>query len=245
MTSDPRTLAVEGLANARDLGGLPLVGGGETPRGVFLRAERPELVTGRGWAALRRHGLSAVLDLRQPEEREAHPSPIPSDVADLHVDHDGLRDHQEFWADYWDNGLVGTPLYYLPHLAAMPERTVDVLSALATAPDGAVLFHCAGGRDRTGLIAAILLTIAGVEPDAIVEDYLETIAVAESGAFPEDWKRQDAEALVVAFLAERGTTSEEAFRGFLAGLDVESLLSDLPAEQATALRTWRGRLPQR
>ena len=54
----------------------------------------------------------------------------------------------------------------------MPERTVAVLHALATAPPGGVLFHCAAGRDRTGLIAAILLTAADVEPEAIVTDYL-------------------------------------------------------------------------
>lgn len=54
----------------------------------------------------------------------------------------------------------------------MPERTVAVLQSLSTAPPGGVLFHCAAGRDRTGLIAAILLTVADVEPEAIVTDYL-------------------------------------------------------------------------
>ncbi|GAA2754486.1 tyrosine-protein phosphatase [Amnibacterium kyonggiense] len=242
MTSEPRAVVVDGLVNARDLGGLPLVGGGETPRGVFLRSERPDRVDADGWAALHDRGLRAVLDLRQPEERDGHPARIPEGIADLHVDHDGLRDHPTFWAHYWENGLVGTPLYYLPHLAALPERTVDVLAALATAPEGAVLFHCAGGRDRTGLIAAILLTIAGVEPDAILEDYLETITNAEAMAAGQG--RPSGEPAVAALLDSLGTTSEEAFRAFLAGLDVEALLAALPAEQATALRTWRGRLPQ-
>ena len=109
----------------------------------------------------------------------AHRASVPAGVADLHVDHDGLE-HAEFWAGYWDNGLVGTPLYYLPHLTRAARADVAVLSAIATAPEGALLFHCAGGRDRTGLIAAILLTLAGVEEDAIVADYLETITNAEA-----------------------------------------------------------------
>ena len=232
-------LRVEGLHNARDLGGLPRRGGGTTPSGVFVRSEQPDRVPDGGWTALRAHGVRTVLDLRQPGERADHRAAVPAGTADLHVDHDGLE-HAAFWAGYWDNGVVGTPLYYLPHLAAMPERTVAVLSAIATAPPGAVLFHCAGGRDRTGLIAAILLVLADVEEDAIVADYLETIANA--GALAIGQGRPSKEAAVADLLASRGTTSEEAFRAFLAGLDVAALLARLPADQAATLRTWRGAL---
>jgi hypothetical protein len=232
-------LRVEGLHNVRDLGGLPRRGGGTTPTGVFVRSERPDAVREAGWDALRAHGVRTVVDLRQPEERSRHRAAVPVGIADLHVDHDGLE-HAGFWADYWDNHLVGTPLYYLPHLAALPERTVAVLSAIATAPEGAVLFHCAGGRDRTGLIAAILLTLADVEEDAIVTDYLETIANAEALAAGQG--RPSSEPAVAALLESRGTTSEEAFRAFLAGLDAEALLARLPEDQAATLRTWRGAL---
>lgn len=242
MTSESRTLAVAGLANARDLGGLPLAGGGVTPSGVFVRSERPDRVPPEGWAVLRDHGVRTVVDLRQPAERAAHRGRVPAGIADLHVDHDGLQ-HADFWAGYWDNGLVGTPLYYLPHLAAMPGRTVAVLSAIATAPEGAVLFHCAGGRDRTGLIAAILLTAVGVSEDAIVADYLETIANAEAMAIGQG--RANGEQAVADLLTSLGTDSEQAFRGFLGGLDVSALLGGLPADEAAAIRTWRGTIPQR
>jgi len=238
--AEARRVVVAGLANARDLGGLPRAGGGATPTGVFVRAEQPDLVDAAGWRALRGRGVAAVLDLREPEERRTHPSRPPVDVADLHVPHDGLE-HAAFWAGYWDNGLSGTPRYYLPHLAALPERTVAVLAALATAPDGAVLFHCAGGRDRTGLVAAILLRIAGVPDDAIVADYLESVGNGPASAALHG--RPDGEAAVEALLTGLGTTSEGAFREFLAGLDVAPLLDALPPEQAAALRTWRGALP--
>ena len=92
VTSEPRTVAVDGLANARDLGGLPLVGGGTPRRGVFVRSERPDRVPPDGWAALRDRGVRTVLDLRQPEERAGAPRDAsPPAIADLHVDHDGLR----------------------------------------------------------------------------------------------------------------------------------------------------------
>lgn len=244
MTSDQgtRALRVEDLSNARDLGGLPLTGGGTTPFGVLLRSERPDRVGAAGWSILRAQGVRTVLDLRQPEERARHRAEVPPDLADLHVDHDGLE-HAGFWADYWDNGLVGTPLYYLPHLAALPERTVAVLSAVATAPPGGVLVHCAGGRDRTGLVAAILLRIAGVPDDAIVADYLDSIANADALALGQG--RPNGEAEVAALLASRDTTSEAAFRCFLDGLDVTPLLAALPSEQEKAVRSWRGALPAR
>ena len=234
--SDAPALRVEGLHNVRDLGGRPRKDGGTTPSGVFVRSERPDRVREAGWSALQAHGVRTVVDLRQPAERASDRAAIPEGIADLHIDHDGLE-HADFWAGYWDDHLVGTPLYYLPHLQALPERTVAVLSAIATAPEGAVLFHCAGGRDRTGLIAAILLTLADVEEDAIVADYLESIENADAMAIGHG--RPSNEPAVAALLESRGTTSEEAFRAFLAGLDVEALLARLPAAQAATLRSWR------
>jgi hypothetical protein len=235
-----RALRIDGLANGRDLGGLPIIGGGRTPAGVFLRSERPDLLDDDGWAALGALGVRTVVDLRQQVERDADRRTPPGSVVVRHVDHDGLE-HAAFWADYWQNGLVGTPLYYLPHLAAMPERTVAVLHALATAPEGGVLFHCAGGRDRTGLFAAILLLVAGVEREAIVADYLQSVRNAERLSVLQG--RENPEPEVDAVLAEHGTTSEEAFRTALGGLDVEAVLAALPEPEARALRTWRGTLP--
>lgn len=226
--------------NGRDLGGLPLIGGGVTPHGVLVRSERPDLLTAAGWQQLRALGVRTVIDLRLPAERESDPVRVPEDLDGRHVDLDGLE-HREFWADYWENGLSGTPVYYLPHLAAMPERTAAVLSAVAGARPGAVLFHCAGGRDRTGLVAAVLLAIAGVEPDAIVADYLESVTTADALASARGLENPNP--AVDALLAARGTTLEDAFRDFLAGLDVEALLARLPEEEAAAVRSWRGALP--
>lgn len=234
-----RALAVDGLVNARDLGGLPLSDGGRTPLGVFFRSENLDAVTARGWDELYHLGVRTVVDLRQTAERERDRSPRPDWLVTTHVDLDGLE-NVGFWRDYADNGLWGTAAYFLPHLAAMPERTGAALEAVAEADDGGVLFHCMSGRDRTGLVAMLLLSLVGVDPEAIVDDYLET--VRRAGALAAATGRENDEPLREAILARRGSSTEQAFRDALAGLDLDTLLTAarLPERTERRLRTWRG-----
>ena len=112
---------------------------------MFFRAENVDRLTPAGWEQVYAAGVRSVVDLRQPVSGR-DTSPRPEWLTVRHVDHDGLEAHPEFWADYWENGLVGTALDDLPHLAALPERTGAVLAALAEAPEGAVLFHCMAWR---------------------------------------------------------------------------------------------------
>lgn len=124
----------------------------------------------------------------------------------------------------------------------MPERSVAVLSALASAPKGGVLFHCMGGRDRTGLIALLLLAAIDAEPDAIVDDYLDTVRLA--GLRASTSNRNNAEPEIEALCETYGTTTEGAFRATLAGLDLAALLASpaLSAADKAALTSWRGRV---
>ncbi len=239
MNGRRRTLDVDGLLNARDLGGLPLVDGGLTPSGVFFRSETVDVVTSTGWHQLRAAGVRTVVDLRQSGERARDVTARPDWLVTVPVDLDGLE-NREFWAACPDNG--GSALYFLPHLAAMPERTGAVLTALAEAPEGGVLFHCMGGRDRTGLISMVLLSLAGVEPEAIVDDYLETVRLGAVRAAAAG--RDDDEAQIEVFLSALGTTTEQAFRDALAGLDVDRVLDAAGVTESTReiLRTWRGAL---
>ena len=226
----PRTVRVVGLLNARDLGGLPRISGGDTPFGVFFRSECVDRLSVEGWSALHALGVRTVVDLRQEAERRLDVGRRPEWLHTLVVDHDGLE-NESFWADYWGNGRAGTALYYLPHLRAMPERTAAVLHALATAPPGGVLFHCAAGRDRTGLIAAILLKVADVEVEAIVSDYLLSTTAAGRAA---------EEAELDAVCSSFGSTTEQAFRAALTGLDVQPLLAALPHQTRSVVVSWRG-----
>jgi protein-tyrosine phosphatase len=235
-----RTVSVEGLCNARDLGGLGLASGGHTPYRVFFRSECLHRVTPNGWKRLRELGVRTVVDLRQPSERDKQSYDCPAWVTVVSVDHDGLDEHPDFWADYWDNGLVATALYYLPHLQQLPERSADVLIAIANAPDGGVLFHCAGGRDRTGIVALLLLAIAGAESDAIVEDYLDSVRNGDTlgaalGRANDEPERE-------ALCREHGTTTEGAFRQVVQQLDLAAIRSLVGDDAWRTLSTWRGGL---
>ncbi|NYI59781.1 tyrosine-protein phosphatase [Cellulomonas soli] len=234
-----RALAVDGLVNARDLGGLPLRGGGATPRGVFFRSENVDALTARGWGELHRLGVRTVVDLRQAAERERDQCTRPDWVVTVHVDLDGLE-NVDFWHDYAESGLWGTAAHFLPHLAAMPERAGAALEAVAGAREGGVLFHCMSGRDRTGLVAMLLLSVVGVESDAIVDDYLETVRRADALAAASG--RENDEPAREAILARRGSSTEQAFRDALAGLDLVAFLTlaGVPEGAQRRLRTWRG-----
>ncbi len=212
---------------------------------MFYRSENIDGVTPAGWEQLRESGIRSVVDLRQPDERARDTHARPDWLTTVEVDLDGL-DNRAFWKDHLDNGLVGTALYFLPHLRALPERSGAVLRALADAPPGGVLFHCMGGRDRTGQIAMLLLAAAQVEPDEIVDDYLETVRLGElraasaPGANAEPSREPQLEAICVA----HGTTTEGAFRDAVDGLDLPAFFaaSGLDAGTVAATRTWRGSL---
>jgi hypothetical protein len=184
-------------------------------------------------------GVRTVVDLRQPRERARDRSKRPRWVTSVHVDLDGLE-HDTFWKDYWGNGLVATALYYTPHLRQLPHRSAAVLVAIANAGPGGVLFHCMGGRDRTGMVAMLLLAAARTEPEEIVEDYLETVRLGAVRA--EQGGRADDEPELDAFCRSHGTTTEGAFRDALAALDIDRFLTDsgLSPEQQHAIRSWRG-----
>lgn len=233
-----RALNVDGLVNARDLGGLPLVGGGITPHGVFFRSENVDAVTVQGWDELHSLGVRTVVDLRQDAERERDRRRRPEWLVTAHVDLDGLE-NVDFWRDYADTGLWGTAAYFLPHLAAMPRRAGAALTAVADADQGGVLFHCMSGRDRTGLVAMLLLSLVGVHPDAILDDYLETVRNAD--ALARATGRENDEPVREAVLASRGSTTEQAFRDALAGLDVDAFIVSAGLSESTVqrLRTWR------
>ncbi|MFN8607110.1 MAG: tyrosine-protein phosphatase [Vulcanimicrobiota bacterium] len=151
-----------GARNTRYLSGLPA---GQFVVKDLIRSDSPDQVEAEH---LRRQGVTTIIDLRNPDERAGlrHFS--------LHLPLDGVED-REFWSEWGQKVEFGTPLYYAPHLSRMPERSARVLSAMAAAPPGTLLFHCVIGRDRTGMIAMLLLSHLGVEPEVIVEDYLHSV----------------------------------------------------------------------
>jgi protein-tyrosine phosphatase len=213
VTPDRRRLDWDGCVNVRDLGGLPVAGGGVTRWGAAVRADALDRLTAAGWAALWAHGVRTVIDLRDAGERAPDTAPRPAGVTTVQLPLDGSHD-RAFW-DAWDSGpQFGTPLYYRPHLERFPERSVAVLAAFAGAAPGGVAFHCGRGRDRAGQVAMLLLALAGVAPEDIAADY----ALSGTADAPEERRALD------AFLAARGTTAPDVVVATLADLDVAAHL---------------------
>ena len=152
----------------RDLGGIRTTDGRVIRRGALVRARSLDHLEPDDWAAIHALGVRTLIDLRNHDERASAPS--PAGITALHVPLDGMDD-REFWDEWASDWRFGTPVYYGPHLARFPERSVAVLEAIAYAQPGGVLFHCMGGRDRTGMIAMLVLTLVGVDPKTIASDY--------------------------------------------------------------------------
>jgi len=217
-----RRLDWEGCFNVRDLGGLRTAHGRLTLAGQVVRADAIDGLTAAGWAALEGYGIRTIIDLRNDDERHGDPAARPARVATVQLPLDGVED-REFW-DVWDSGpQFGTPLYYRPHLERMPQRSVPVLTAIAAAGPGGVVFHCGAGRDRAGLITMLVLAICGVSPEQIAADYALSAAclTARAAALGEE----DQEPVLSEYLAGRGTTAAQALVQALDELgDVRALL---------------------
>jgi protein-tyrosine phosphatase len=220
MTVD-RHLPWDNCYNIRDLGGVRRVAGGETRWGAMVRADSPERLTPAGWAAAWDYGIRTVIDLRN--EGEIQPDSRPSEFTTVSVPLDGEQD-KEFW-DIWGvtgNLLTCTPLYYTPFLDRKPERVAAAVTAIARAQPGGVMFHCAAGRDRTGLISLVLLALAGAEPEEIAADYMMSTQRLEQAWM--DLGLGDQTAGIEKLVASHGTTAREALLKTLGNLDVEPYL---------------------
>jgi protein-tyrosine phosphatase len=187
MTANGRWLELEGAANARDLGGLPLTGGGRTASGVLLRADNlQELTAGDVRLLIDELGVRVVVDLRTSVEVELEgPGPLVRDgraeirARSLFPEAGERTDIDAGVIFPWrapadEDASEPAPVRaYLGYVRDRPDSIVAALRDAAHAP-GATLVHCAAGKDRTGVVIAFALAVAGVPRDAIVADYVAT-----------------------------------------------------------------------
>ena len=188
-----RWLTLDGVVNARDSGGLRAPDGRRVVRDRLLRSDNLQDLSPRDVTALLRdHGVSDVLDLRSDFEVDRE-GPGPLVATDVHIHHlsllpeappgtpvDRLPSSDELLP--WQEGTlaarekVGQHAAYLGYLEDRPDSVVAALKVIGSA-DGAVLVHCAAGKDRTGMIVALALEVAGVDRDEILDDYALTDSV--------------------------------------------------------------------
>jgi protein tyrosine/serine phosphatase len=174
----PRELVWEGCLNVRELGGLPTADGGETRFGAVVRADSVRQLTDEGWQSLVDHGIRTVIDLRGEDERADDP-PAELPVGVVHVAFlSGNQTERDALGDELDAAVAAAPDVqtatrdvYLIFLERFRSNVAAAVRAVANAPEGGVVIHCVGGKDRTGLLSAFLLHLAGVDRDTIAADY--------------------------------------------------------------------------
>ncbi len=166
-------IALSAPVNLRDLGGIA-IDGGVLRHGLAIRTDDLAYVTAEVVAELVAAGLTAIIDLRSPAEVAAtgrgpfgqralgyHHLPLIANVADSMA------------ADAADLSHEGMGKMYVRMVETAAPQLVTALNVIAYSP-GATAFHCAAGRDRTGVLAAMLLLVLGAQDDDIVADYSRT-----------------------------------------------------------------------
>lgn len=164
--------------NARDLGGLPTTDGVRIRRGALIRSDKHSRLTSEGIAALRAYGVSRIVDLRRPAECEREPSPFAREPIYRNIPVQNPADPDHEWLSLAE--------IYIAMLDLRPSLFAQAVAAVADAPPGGVVVHCAGGKDRTGLIVAMALSVAGVPAETIAADYALTedrLRTAEDDGF--------------------------------------------------------------
>jgi protein-tyrosine phosphatase len=163
-----RRIALGAVINFRDLGGYETVTGGTTRWRSVFRSDSLSKITPADRVAFEELGIKAVLDLRSSEERELKPTVagsrhMPFTSRPPLVDARTLRTREE--AENW---LAAEYPYMLEHAGPDIGRLFGWLADEDHLP---AVFHCAGGKDRTGLATALLLTLLGVERETVLDDY--------------------------------------------------------------------------
>lgn len=157
-----RVLRWDGCVNVRDLGGLPLEGGGETAFGVAVRSDSIRSLTDDGWQALVDYGVRKAIDLRSDHDVAGDPpGNLPIEVIRIPVD-----GNQVPVVSSWPSMQQA----YAGFLDRFNTEFGSAVSVIARSNEPVVV-HCLVGRDRTGLVSALILRLAGVELDAIAVDH--------------------------------------------------------------------------
>ena len=173
--SDSRWLDVPGAYNVRDLGGYLTTDGKTTRWRAFLRADSLHNLSETTKTGLIEYGVRTVIDLRRTRETVETPNALAGmeSIEFFHLNMIGDTNPPGYIApppDEWTTPELTSNIYRV-----LLDQRQDVISetlvTLANSKGHTAIYHCAAGTDRTGIISALLLGLAGVQADTIVDDY--------------------------------------------------------------------------
>ena len=174
-----RLLPLVGAYNFRDLGGYPTTDGRQTRWGRLFRSDTLDELTAEDVAALRQLGLASIIDLRTTSEVARAGRRVLEDEP-IHYVHlsviqeEGQETPSEARAAVPQWGSSRAAQRYLWYLEVGAEPLVAAFELMAQPERYPLVFHCYAGKDRTGVLAALVLGCLGVEETAIIEDYVLT-----------------------------------------------------------------------
>ncbi len=163
-----RLIALEGAVNFRDLGGYATVDGRRTRWRVLFRADGLSELSRTDFSVMRDLGIRTVVDLRSGHEVEQSRFDIEAHPVDFH--HFPLIDQLPD-VEQWDRrpGLLGAQ--YKEMLDDAAPQMIGALEVLTAPGSRPAVFHCTAGKDRTGLLSALVLSLLGVPEETVVADY--------------------------------------------------------------------------
>lgn len=187
-----RHLPLEGTYNLRDVGGYATSDGRQIRWRTLFRADSLHRLSGEARSMLLSYGLRTVVDLRRPREREEWPNVFAAldDVRYVHVSIVPERDDLNTGGT--EGSLEAICRVYRLVLDKRQAEIRRILGTLAEPEAFPAVVHCTAGKDRTGVIVALLLSLAGVPHETIAEDYALS-ATYLTGPYLEE-ARQRAEA---------------------------------------------------
>jgi protein-tyrosine phosphatase len=189
-----RFVPLDGAFNFRDLGGLPTRDGGTTRTGVMFRSDALHHLVPTDVERLTEIGMRTIIDLRSAVELE-RTGRGPLEDTDMQWLHAPLSHGEAAAGRALPPALAEGDLgrHYVTSLAERTETLAAVIGHLAARENLPAVFHCTAGKDRTGMVAALVLSIVGVPDDVIVHDYTLTDdrmalvmeRIRATGGFPE------------------------------------------------------------
>lgn len=180
----PNVLPLATVRNPRDLGGYIGYEGRKIKKGRLLRTGKISNLSEDDQHFLRNYGLKKIIDLRSPLEIEKCPDTIITGVQHYNIalsDEDntqgGHRDIAKTFAKYRKDQYAGFRMMcqrYYDHVTKTHAQAAikQIITLLAQTPEGAIIYHCSEGKDRTGIVTFIILYLLGVDLETIREDYL-------------------------------------------------------------------------
>jgi protein-tyrosine phosphatase len=184
-----RDLAWDGCFNVRDLGGHATEDGTITRYGRVVRADSVHRLSDEGWRAMTAYGVRTVVDLRYRVELDDDP-PRDVELDVVHLSLLGEPDHER-WTELEARAVATgtaagfTRLVYLDTLEEHRSNLAAAVAAVGHAAPGGVVVHCHAGKDRTGLVCALLLRLAGVPSAEVALDY--AVSARNLAARSEEW----------------------------------------------------------